>query len=145
MSGPTHATAAGGPFAGWPEELRAELDRNTGNPRVGTKLLHADARARIWEIRLAPGDRLAFHRHVLDYVWTCVSGGSAISHGGDGSTNDVRYRVGETRGLSFGADESMIHDLVNSGDEDIVFTTIEYLQSANEPLPLDDEPDGAGR
>ena len=32
----------------------------------------------------------------------------------------------------------MIHDLVNAGDADIVFTTIEYPRSANAPLPLDD-------
>ena len=30
----------------------------------------------------------------------------------------------------------MIHDLENIGSEDIVFTTVEFLDSANEPLPL---------
>ena len=30
----------------------------------------------------------------------------------------------------------MIHDLENTGEEDLVFTTVEYLTSANEPLPL---------
>ena len=30
----------------------------------------------------------------------------------------------------------MIHDLVNAGAEDIVFTTVEFLDSANNPLPL---------
>ena len=30
----------------------------------------------------------------------------------------------------------MIHDLVNAGNADIVFTTVEFLDSANEPLPL---------
>ena len=32
----------------------------------------------------------------------------------------------------------MIHDLVNAGTADIVFTTVEFLDSANEPLPLPD-------
>ena len=125
-------------FAGWPPELAAEVEANTANPRVGTRLLLADARARLWEIRLAPGERLAFHRHVLDYVWTCVSGGQAVSHDGEGTTHEVRYAVGETRALSFGPSESMLHDIQNTGAADLVFTTIEFLDSANAPLPLDE-------
>jgi hypothetical protein len=30
---------------------------------------------RVWIIRLAPGERVGFHRHALDYFWTCVTGG----------------------------------------------------------------------
>ena len=30
----------------------------------------------------------------------------------------------------------MIHDLENTGSADIVFTTVEFLDSANAPLPL---------
>ncbi len=62
------------------------------NPRVGTRLLLEDARMRVWEIRLAPGERLAFHRHVLDYFWTCVSGGDAISRDGEGNTKGRALR-----------------------------------------------------
>lgn len=125
------------PFAAWPLELRDELEANSANPAVGTRLLLEDEVARHWEIRLAPGERIAFHRHVLDYVWTCVSGGTAISHTGDGETLAVSYEVGETRRLSFGPGEWMVHDLANAGDRDLIFTTIEYVASANDPLPLD--------
>jgi len=125
------------PFAEWPPELRDELEANSANPAVGTRLLLEDEYARHWEIRLAPDERIAFHRHVLDYVWTCVSGGTAISHTGDGETLEVSYEVGETRRLSFGPGEWMVHDLANAGDRDLIFTTIEYLASANDALPLD--------
>ena len=113
------------PFAGWPPGLSDELAANAFNPEVGTRLLLVDEHARHWEIRLRPGERIGFHRHVLDYVWTCVSGGVAVSHTGGGATIDVHYEVGETRRLSFGAGESMIHDLENAGEADLVFTTIE--------------------
>jgi len=143
----TGTNAPNGPerFAGWPPELAAEVAANTANPRVGTRLLLADGRSRLWEIRLAPGERLAFHRHVLDYVWTCVSGGQAVSRDGDGRTHEVRYGVGETRALSFGPSESMLHDIENTGREDLVFTTIEFLDSANAPLPLDEPTLAAAR
>jgi hypothetical protein len=124
------------PFAGWTPEQRAELKGNSANPRVGTSLLLEDERARVWEIRLAPGERLAFHRHVVDYVWTCVSGGTAISRDEAGNTNHVDYEVAATRALTFAKGESMIHDLENIGEADIVFTTVEFLDSANDPLPL---------
>jgi beta-alanine degradation protein BauB len=123
-------------FADWSPELLAELDTQMANPLVGTRLLLEDERSRVWEIRLAPGERLTFHRHVLDYFWTCVSGGDAISRDGKGTTQARRYEVAETRALSFGEGESMIHDLENAGSADIVFTTVEFLDSANEPLPL---------
>jgi predicted metal-dependent enzyme (double-stranded beta helix superfamily) len=127
-------------LAKWSPELRSELDALTANPRVGTRLLLQDEHTRIWEIRLAPGERLPFHRHVLDYVWVCVTGGTARSHDGDGVIHEIHYRVGETSRLSFGGEESMIHDLENTGREDLVFTTFEYLASANDPLPLGDDP-----
>jgi uncharacterized cupin superfamily protein len=124
----------------WPPGLRAELEQRTASPLVGTRLLGQDAHARIWEIRLAPGERIPFHRHVLDYAWTCVTGGTAISRDGDGGTATVHYDAGETRSLAFAAGESMIHDLENRGDAELIFTTVEYLDSANDPLPLDDGP-----
>jgi beta-alanine degradation protein BauB len=124
------------PFADWPSELREELEQRSTSPAVGTRLLLEDEYARHWEIRLAPGERIGFHRHVLDYVWTCVTGGAAVSHTGNGETLDVSYAVGETRRLSFGPGEWMVHDLVNVGDADLIFTTVEYLRSANDALPL---------
>ena len=140
MVGHVTATTTPEPFAGWSEALRAELEANGRNGTVGTRLLLEDERARFWELRIPPGERLPFHRHVLDYVWTCVSGGSGLSHFGDGRTEPVAYAVGETRRLSFGPGESMIHDLENTGPADLVFTTVEYLDGANEPLPLAEEP-----
>jgi beta-alanine degradation protein BauB len=133
----TRATNVDGDaFADWSPELRDELSSHTGNPLVGTRLLLEDAHARVWEIRLAAGERLAFHRHVLDYFWTCVSGGEAISRDGHGNTTSRSYGRSETQALSFEAGESMIHDLVNAGGEELVFTTVEFLHSANDPLPL---------
>jgi mannose-6-phosphate isomerase-like protein (cupin superfamily) len=133
----THASSLDGDgFADWLPELRDELSSLTDNPLVGTRLLLEDAHARVWEIRLAPGERLAFHRHVLDYFWTCVSGGEAISRDGDGNTKSRSYGPSETQALTFGPGESMIHDLVNAGSEDLVFTTVEFLGSANAALPL---------
>jgi hypothetical protein len=92
----------------------------------------------VWSIRLKPGERIGFHRHVLDYFWTAVTPGRAISHLEDGSTVQRDYFAGETQHESYGPGEYKIHDLENTGETELVFTTVEFLDSANEPLPVPD-------
>ncbi|MCY4194192.1 MAG: hypothetical protein OXF04_07850 [bacterium] len=41
---------------------------------VATKLVMENDRVRIWEMRLAPGERSDLHRHDCDYVLVQVSG-----------------------------------------------------------------------
>lgn len=122
--------------SGLPPDLRDELARQAENPCVGQILLSEGPRARVWYIRLKPGERLGFHRHVLDYFWTALTDGEAVSHIGGGAPKRARYAAGETRHLAFGSGESMIHDLQNVGSTDLVFITVEHLESANAPLPL---------
>ena len=60
----------------WPAEIAAEFERekNNPNPCVGNALVSETERVRVWTIRLKPGERIGFHRHVLDYFWTAVTG-----------------------------------------------------------------------
>src|SRR5947209_15896182 len=44
------------------------LEVPDGVERVGSKLLFENERVRVWELRLAPGQREALHEHKLDYV-----------------------------------------------------------------------------
>jgi len=121
----------------WPSTIREEFEVNQLNGRVGTRLLSETDRVRVWEIRLAPGERIGFHRHVLDYFWTAVTAGRARSHTQDGSVIEATYAAGDTRHFVYGTGEYKIHDLENVGDTDLWFTTVEFLGSANEPLEID--------
>ena len=51
-------------------------------------------------------------------------------------TVEYTYQPGETRHETYGPGEFKVHDLENLGDKDMVFMTIEFLDSANKPLPL---------
>jgi hypothetical protein len=119
-----------------PTALRDELACNQFNGRVGSQLLSETDRVRIWSIRLKPGERIGFHRHVLDYFWTATTAGRARSRMADGSVVEKEYRPGDIEHYVYGPGEFKIHDLENLGDTEIVFTTVEFLDSANEPLPL---------
>lgn len=124
----------------WPAAIKDEFERESRNHNgcVGTELLSETDKVRVWIIRLKPGERVGFHRHVLDYFWTSVSGGLARQHLMDGSMIEQSYFPGETRHESYGPGEYKVHDLENLGSEDMIFNTIEFLDSANEPLPIPD-------
>jgi hypothetical protein len=122
----------------WPADIAAEFERESKNPNpcVGLQLLSENERSRVWMIRLAPGERCGFHRHVLDYFWTCISGGRARQYVHDGSIIECSYTAGETRHEAYGPGEFKVHDLANIGDQELVFITVEFKDSANKPLPL---------
>jgi beta-alanine degradation protein BauB len=127
------------PSAEWPSGLRNDFIRNQLNPCVGTRLLSQDNRVRVWEVRLGPSERLGFHRHVLDYFWVATIPGKARSHQQDGSVVEATYAAGQTNHLTYGPGEFKVHDLENIGDTELIFTTVEFLDSANPPLPLPTE------
>ena len=54
---------------------RPSLPNSSGRARIpipasATTLVSESDRVRVWTIRLKPGERIGFHRHVLDYFWT---------------------------------------------------------------------------
>jgi quercetin dioxygenase-like cupin family protein len=122
----------------WPHWLAQEFEQERQRPNgcVGTELLSETDRVRIWTIRLKPGERVGFHRHVLDYFWSAISPGRGRQHLQDGSTVEHTYRAGETRHETYGKGEFKVHDLENIGDTELVFATVEFLNSANAPLSV---------
>lgn len=129
-----HITATD--FEGWSSELREEFDMYANDGEVGSRLLSENDRVRVWEIRLAPGERWHVHRHVLDYFWTAINAGQSLQHTFDGTTREVSYSAGETRHFHFGAGEYLLHDIENIGTTGLVFSTVEHLDSENTPLAL---------
>ena len=116
----------------------AELARAVaGYGMVGQRLLLETDQLRVWRIELKPGERVAYHKHVLNYFWTAVSAGKSRSRYADGKVADTEYAIGTTRHYTFGPGENMVHDLENIGDTVLCFTTVEMkIGSANQPLPL---------
>jgi len=123
----------------WPANVRADLEANGHRGLVGHVLLSESPRVRVWALRLKPGERIGFHRHVLDYFWTALADGRGRSHFGDGRVADSAYRAGDTKHMTYAKGEFMVHDLENIGDTELAFTTVEFLDSANAPLPVPDE------
>ena len=124
----------------WSPEIAAEFEREQQHPNgcVGQRLLSESERVRVWEIRLKPGERFGFHRHVLDYFWSVSTDGRARAHINDGTTVEHTYTAGETRHEAHEPGHYKVHDLENIGATDLNFVTVEFLDSANKALPVPD-------
>jgi hypothetical protein len=120
----------------WPQWLQDDLARAGQNGCVGTELVSEDEKVRVWTIRLKPGERIGFHKHVLDYFWTALTRGRARSNHEDGSTYETEYYAGETQHARYAPGEYKIHDLENIGDTELLFSTVEFKDSANAPLSV---------
>jgi len=122
----------------WPADIRREFEAEEkhANPRVGHQLLSETDRVRVWRIHLKPGERVGFHRHVLNYFWSAATAGRGRQHFNDGETREYTYAAGETRHETYGLGEYKVHDLENIGDTDLIFVTVEFLDSPNKPMEI---------
>lgn len=127
-----------GSFDRWPAGMKEEMEANQFNGIVGSTLVSETDRVRVWHLLIPPGVRCTFHRHVLDYFWTCHTDGTARGYYEDGSITETTHFPGDTRHLNYGKGEHLLHSVENIGDTDLLFTTVEFKQSANTPLPVPD-------
>lgn len=125
----------------WPLELQQRFEEGYYNGCVGSVLVSETDKVRVWHLSIPRGKRCGFHRHVLTYFWTALNDGVARGYFEDGRIADTRHYKGETRHLTFGPGEYMVHAVENIGDTDLQFTTVEFLDSGsgNTPLPIPDE------
>ncbi|HEY4200399.1 MAG TPA: hypothetical protein VGM83_07535 [Devosiaceae bacterium] len=135
---PSMPSAGTGGREAWSEALQHEFNATEGSGVVGSVLVSETERVRVWHLYLPVGTRCNFHTHVLDYFWTAHAAGKARGYYNDGRIVDVVHYKGETKHFKFGLGESFTHSVENIGDTDLVFTTVEFLDSANPPTPIPD-------
>ncbi len=131
--------APAGSYANWPAGMKAEMDASLMNPIVGSTLVSETDDLRVWHLLIPAGKRCGFHRHVLNYFWTCHTHGTARGYYEDGSITESVHFPGDTRHLNYGKGEHLVHCVENIGSTDLLFTTVEFKKSPNTPLPVPDE------
>lgn len=124
------------PGADWDALRKAEIETDMMNGRVGQDLISETEDVRVWRLALKPGERAGFHRHVLNYFWVAINAGKSRSHYATGEVKDADYNAGDVMHFEFAKDEFMLHDLANIGDTELIFTTVEFKNSPNAPLPV---------
>ena len=94
---------------------------------VGTKLLFENERVRVWDITLAPGERLPFHRHRTSYFYRCEAGGRLRVRTPESDEAEYESPADEVHFHEIGPDDLVVHDLENVGETTVRFTTVELL------------------
>jgi hypothetical protein len=117
-----------GSFTFEQDEFAEELAVAPGNFTVGSRLLYEDRRIRVWDLTLAPGERLPFHRHRTSYFYRCHAGGPTRVRFPDGTGIVYESVPDEVTFHEIGPDEVVIHDLENAGDSPLSFTTVELVE-----------------
>jgi hypothetical protein len=99
---------------------------------IATKLLFENDRVRIWEMRLAPGERSALHRHENDYVMIQIAGDRMAadfepdSGGPWGSLGHVEGDI--SPGNVLWADRGGVETAVNIGDKEFQEIVVELKE-----------------
>jgi hypothetical protein len=102
-----------------------ELAAAASNHDIGTSLLFENDHIRVFEARLEPGGRGAFHIHDKPYFWTVVDPSRGLQRFPDGTSVVHHYTLGETAYRAQSADDPLIHDLENVGETTLRFVTVE--------------------
>jgi len=97
------------------------------NYNVGTGLLLENDRVKIWEIVLKPGERAPFHHHVHTYFYVCAEPGRVRTRFPNGHYVEGDEEIGGVAFMDHSLNDPGIHDLENTGDTTIRYTTVELL------------------
>ena len=91
-------------------------------PKEETDRQIDNKRARVTRHRMAPGASTGFHRHDYDYVVVPVTAGRMrVVEGGRESVNEL------AAGVSYFRQAGVEHDVINGGDQDLIFVEVELL------------------
>jgi len=110
-----------------PAEFGAELAAAAQNHHVGTSVLLENERVRIWDLTVAPGERVPFHSHEHTYFFVCTAGGRMINRFPDGNLVTIDMDDGFTWYSAIAGGDAEIHDLENVGATTVRFVTVELL------------------
>jgi beta-alanine degradation protein BauB len=141
MTGTEHARsdeAAAAARARWPLDVQRDFEKNQFSGVVGTTLVSETDRVRVWYVRIPVGQRSPFHRHVLDYFFTVLSDGHQRVYYDDGRTIENEQCAGDTMHFNFRPGQYFVHCVENIGTTELTYTTVEFLDGANPPLPVPD-------
>jgi quercetin dioxygenase-like cupin family protein len=83
-----------------------------------------NARVRVTRHRMTPGAHTGLHRHAHDYVIVPVTGGRMrLVEGGRESTAEL------AAGVAYFRAAGVEHDVINGGDQDLIFVEVEIVSA----------------
>lgn len=96
---------------------------------IGTEVMFENDRVRVWQLRLAPGEKSAVHRHDNDYVLIQISGGKIASEPEPDHQGEYRdyIEADVNPGDVVYVKKGGVETAVNKGDRDYLEVIVELL------------------
>jgi len=100
---------------------------------IGSKLLFEDDEIRIWELRLAPGEASAPHRHTCDYVIVDVTGDKIAAKSVPGYPSEYGDYIEASveQGHTVFLNQGSVETAVNVGEEPYRNVLVEFKATAS--------------
>lgn len=111
-----------GNFDCWSASWLAEIRSKNFSSAIGQSLFENNE-VRIWQIVLAPNERLPFRKHLNAYSCNCLTDGLLLSRNINGAVDLLRFERGETYFRE--CEEEAVHDLENIGEHTVKVTIVE--------------------
>lgn len=118
------------------QALAAEARANRDNGCVGHQLVLENARVRIWQAQLVPGQRLAFHSHRFDHLRIARTPCQLWSISAEGRGGPLTLAGGAVSFHRVPQGQRVLRSLLNIGDEAASFLVIELIETSVAPLPV---------
>ena len=69
--------------------------REHPGPNIGTSVIAEHDRAKIWELKLDPGEASEWHAHQNTYIFIVIEGGRLFAEYADGTSNTTDAEPGD--------------------------------------------------
>jgi quercetin dioxygenase-like cupin family protein len=89
-----------------------EPSRENPNGPIGTEVIFENDDVRVWDMRIGPRGKKAWHHHTMDYIIISVTGGKAEIENVEGKS----YLVDDRAGGVIWQDAGQKHELRNLTD-----------------------------
>jgi len=129
---------AAGSFDNWNPSKLEELKNSEISNELGQKLLFENKNIRIWEVELAPQERLPFRMVNLDFNWVSLTAGIALSRYANGKIVLINISKGASYFIK-ASEKPKIYDLENIGDDVLFFHITEYKEQIIEKYQSSEE------
>jgi len=121
-----------GNYDPWETGKLDELRQGKITNSVGENLMFENKKVRLWEVTLLPKQRLPFHKQSVDYSWTCLTDGTAISRHKNGKICLLQFKKGDIAYYEHNTGIEAVRDIENIGEGLIKFSVLEYKYWSSE-------------
>ncbi|MBD9597416.1 hypothetical protein IB270_31790 [Ensifer sp. ENS05] len=97
------------------------MPEGTALGTIGDEIIFENEHVRIWRLKLAPGEKQAWHQHHLPYVVVPLTAGDNVMRFADGRVKSTSEKVGE----ALWREPGMPHELENRGQSDYANVLVE--------------------